>query len=180
MMTRWTVAAAVLMCAVAMAGGDKAASQPSGGLVDFRKLKELLPAELGGITRTETGGESLVTAQLSMSTANASYVKDADKDDAPRISVTFVDYGPDSKMLAAQTAWTSMSFDRDSDDEQSRTCKVAGFAAVETFQKKDKSLNLLILVGGRFLVTLEVEKLSLDDGRRIGESLPLAKLAELK
>ena len=79
--------------------------------VDFRKLKEALPAELLGIRRTEANGEKNAMGGFKISQARGTYTTDADN--APRIEVTYTDYSGTQGMADAMAAWSKMEIDRE-------------------------------------------------------------------
>ena len=184
---RWTVAALVIagVAGFARAQDDKAAKpaeQPKQVAVDFRKLKELMPAELDGLKRTENNGEKNALGAFSMSQAKAQYKKSKDQDDEkePSISVELVDYGGVEMAKGLAMAWTMAEVDKESDSGYEKTVKVKGNPAMETWEKEGKRGKVQILVGSRFILTLETQNIASEKVVKIAESLPLDKIAALK
>lgn len=147
--------------------------------VDFRKLKELMPAELAGIKRTKVEGQKVSAAGFSISQAEGSYEKDADKDDAPKITVTMMDYGSNQEIAAATAAWANADLDQESDNGYTKTVKVAGHPGLETWDKENKTGNLQLYVSKRFIVTVNVEHMDPAQIQKAAKALPLDKLAAL-
>lgn len=169
------IIAATLQIAVA----QNATTQPAGP-VDFRKLKEALPAELNGIKRTEANGEKTAMGEFKLSMARGTYVNDANADDSPRIEVTITDYGATKGMVEAFAAWSKMEIDRESDGGYEKTTKIGEYPAFETYQNEGKSGQLQVYVAGRFIVQVQTTNVPAEQLKKIGEEMKLEKLAELK
>ncbi len=153
-------------------------SQPSA--VDFRRLKEILPAELNGLHRTDANGQKIKQGDFVMATATGTYQKpNDDSDNAPKVDLTIQDFGANSDMMKGMTAWTALDIDNESDKSFEKTIKVSNFPAYQTFQTEGQSGTVMILVGNRFLVNLQTNHLSADDVKKITDSLPLSNLAAL-
>ena len=184
---RWTLAALVIagVAGVVRADDDKAAKPgeaPKTVAVDFRKLKELMPAELEGLKRTENSGEKNSFGAVSMSTAKAQYKKSKDQDDEkePSISIELIDYGGVEMAKGLAMAWTMAEIDKDSDTGYEKTVKVKGNPGMETWEKEGKRGKVQMLVGSRFIVNLETTNIPSEKVIKIAESLPLDKIAALK
>jgi len=169
----------VLVVALQFARADQPATKPTEP-VDFRKLKEALPAELLGIKRTDASGEKNAMGNVKMSHAHGAYVKDADKEGAPRIEVDITDYAATQGMTEAMAAWSKMEIDRESDTGYEKTTKVGDYPALETYQNDGKSGQLQVFVADRFIVQVTTTNVPADQLKKIGEELKLAKLAESK
>jgi hypothetical protein len=169
----------VLLVALQFVRADQPATKPSDP-VDFRKLKEALPAELLGIRRTEANGEKNAMGQFKISHAHGSYVKDADKDDAPRVEVDITDYSGTQGMAEAMAAWATMELDRESDTGYEKTTTVGDYPALETYTNEGKYGQLQVFVAKRFIVQVTTTNVPADQLKKIGEELKVEKLAELK
>jgi hypothetical protein len=148
--------------------------------IDFRKLKEWLPAELNGIKRKEAGGEKNRIGDITVSTARATFQKGEDEN-SPRIEIEVVDYGGVKDMaqgLAA--AWTAADVDRESDNGYERTIKLKNQPAMETWDNQSKHGQVQVLAGKRYIVTLQTDNIPAEQIKKIAESLALDKLAEMK
>jgi hypothetical protein len=160
----------------------KKADAPKTEAVDFRKLKELMPAELDGLKRTENNGEKNALGAFSMSQAKAQYKKSKDQDDEkePSIGVELIDYGGVEMAKGLAMAWTMAEIDKESDNGYEKTVKVKGNPGMETWEKEGKRGRVQILVGSRFILTLETQNIASEKVIKIAESLPLDKIAALK
>jgi hypothetical protein len=184
---RWTVA--VLAC-VALAGfvraddkkDDQPAQAPKAAAVDFRKLKEVLPAELNGLKRIEHTGEKYAFGGMSVSTAKAEYKKNKDQDDEkePSISVEIMDYGGVEIAKGLAMAWTMAEIDKESDNGYEKTVKIKGNPGMETWEKEGKHGHMQVLVGSRFILTVDTRNIPSEQLTKVVEALPLDKMAALK
>jgi hypothetical protein len=182
---RWTVAALVL---VGLAGfvraddNDKKPDAPKTTAIDFRKLKEILPAELNGLKRTEASGEKNAFGGFSVSTAKGEYkkAKDQDDDKEPSVSVEILDYGGVDMAKGLAAAWTMAEIDKDSDTGYEKTVKIKGNPALETWEKEAKHGHVQVLVGSRFILNVDTRNIPSEQVVKVVESMPLDKLAALK
>jgi hypothetical protein len=159
---------------------DKKDAPKAAESVDFRKLKELMPAELGGLKRTSNNGEKNKIGELSITQVSANYGKDDDEGKAPRIEVQVIDYSSTQMAQGLAAAWTLAEIDKESDDGFEKTQKFAGQPGRISWQKEGKHGEVQVLVGGRYVVTVNTYNVASDQLAKIAEALPLAKIAELK
>jgi hypothetical protein len=184
---RLTVAALVFVGLAGFARAQdskdaKPAETPKAASVDFRKLKELMPAELEGLKRTENNGEKNAFGTVSISTAKAEYKKNKDQDDEkePSIHVEIIDYGGVEMAKGLAMAWTMAEIDKESDNGYEKTVKIKGNPGMETWEKEGKRGRVQVLVGSRFIVTVETTNLPSERVLKVVEALPLEKVAALK
>lgn len=158
-----------------------AAEAPKAGEpVDFRKLKELMPAELGGLKRTQNNGQRISTDEMTLVTVEAAYSNEADaeKESPPSISLNVLDYGK-SELTKAASAWTSMKIDNESDTGYQKTTKVQDCPAMEQYDTSNKQGSLMIVVSDRMVINLTASNMPVEQFKKLGEALPLKKIAEL-
>lgn len=159
---------------------DKApASQPAAP-VDYKKLKEHLPETLGGIKRTEASGERTGFGEFKLSTAQGTYVKDKEKDDSPSIDLQIQDFGGNKQMIEGMSYWTKLEIDKEGDDGFHKTLKIQDQPAMQEYRNEGKSGTLTLLVGERFFVTVNVQNMTADEFKKLGDELKLKELAALK
>ena len=104
-----------------------AASQPAKvPPVDYKKLKEVMPAELAGVKRSNNEGQKTGIGEFVMTQATAEYQKQDAAENDPKITVELIDYVSATGMAEAMTAWSKMEIDKDSDNGFERTTKVKG------------------------------------------------------
>jgi hypothetical protein len=156
----------------------KPATQASGP-IDYNKLKEALPETLAGMKRTEATGERSGFGEMKFSTARATYAKNEDQPDAPRIDMQIIDYGTNKQMVDAMAMWTQMEVDQEGDQGYHRTLKIKEQPAMEQYVNEGKTGVLNLLVGGRFLVTVNTSNLPAEQFKKIGEELKVKELAAL-
>jgi hypothetical protein len=195
---RLIIAAACLCSAVAVPvlaedppaakeGGD--AAKPKLQPVDFRKLKELLPAQLVGLKRTKNDGQKLKLGDVTVSSAEAGYTKprpegqsddNAAEENPPGVDVTILDYANTDAAGSLAAAWANNEIDQESDDGYQKTVKVAGHPGLETYDKQGKSGTLQLYVADRFIVTINTRNLPAEKTMEAAKALQLEKLAAMK
>jgi hypothetical protein len=181
MISRIVLVGLVAVGSFAVRAEDKpAASQPAKvEAVDFRKLKELMPADAADLKRTDNTGEKNKIGDFQLSTAKATFTKEGDN--APEVTIEIIDYGGAPGMSEGIAAWTQMEIDKDSDSGHEKTLKIKDkYPAYETFQKEGQSGNLQIYVAKRYIVTITTSNLPAEQMQKVAESISLDKLAELK
>jgi hypothetical protein len=155
---------------------DAPASQPAKKpVVDYKKLKELLPESLGDVKRAKTEGQKSSFGDQSVSTATGTY-GDSDAENAPTGTLSYIDYG--STEVGAGIAGM-IDIDQESDDEWTKTTKIGDYKALLNYNKKDKHGTVQTAVGSRIIVSLELRGVSEEQFKKAADELPLAKLAEL-
>lgn len=150
------------------------------GPVDFRKLKEWLPAELAGIKRSDASGERTQLGEFRISTASGTYEKSGEEENPPSIRVEVMDYAGASGLGEAVSAWKALEVDRESDSGYERTTKIAGFPAYEQYETESKHGQLQVWVGNRFSVTVTSDNVPVEHFRKLGEQLRFSALGELR
>jgi hypothetical protein len=177
---RVSLAAVVLLGLMGVVrADDKKDDAAKADAVDFRKLKELMPAELNGAKRTAVSGEKTKAGELSISHATATYKK-GDGNDAEKIEVQIMDYSNGEMAAGLAAAWTTLEIDKETDDGFEKTIKVSGNPGFESWKKGSKRGEVQLLVGKRFIVTVQTTNIPDDQVVKVAEALPLDKLAALK
>jgi hypothetical protein len=163
-------------------GDDKpASSQPAKvEVVDFKKLKELLPEEAAGVKRSNHEGEKSTIGEFTVSTAIAEYTKPDADDKAPHAKIEIKDFGGNKDMVAGMAPWQTVPINIENDQGYQRTAKLKENPAFETYTKEGEARQMTVVVAGRFLVSVEAGHVSEADFKKLTEALPLDKLAELK
>ena len=171
---------AAAMAAMNAMGGAMTAGATGGKkveVVDFRELKGMLPASLGGLKRTDATGEKSGAMGMVISTAEGRY----SSDDGKSISVKIGDIGSLSGMAGmAAYAWATHEVDRESDTEYEKTTTFKGYKALEKYNKQTKSGDMSVLVGGRFVVEAEGSNVSMDALKAAIAGVDLRKLDGMK
>ena len=175
------LAAAVVFGTVKVAAiaGETPASKPAKKTpVDFRKLKEFMPDQLGGVKRSSNKGEKIAAGEMVITQAQAEYAKAEPAENDPSVNVEIFDYSGAGDMAAVATAWQQLQIDKESDDGYERTTKIKEQPAFETYQNAAKSGQVQLWVGGRFYVNVQTRNLPADQVKKVVESLPIEKMLE--
>ncbi|MBK7475721.1 MAG: hypothetical protein IPI11_06805 [Haliscomenobacter sp.] len=143
-------------------------------LVDFQKLKDLLPSRLGWFVRKEHKGQRAGVAGFGASSAEAKYVSGQQT-----MEVSMADLGPMAGLVGAIAVWANVEMDNTTETGYERTITVQGYKAMETFDRASKTGELNILVGDRFMVHLQGEQIKERTLSDAAEKLALKKLERL-
>ncbi|MFC5412675.1 transposase [Larkinella bovis] len=144
--------------------------------VDFRKLKELLPADADGLTRKEATGEKNGMAGFNISTAKGEYRND---DDSQSIEVNIVDAGGTGALMGL-AAWSIIEVDKETENGYEKTTKFGDYKSYEKYDNGSKSGEIAVLVNDRFIVTAKGTGVEMAKIKATLEDVGLSKLAEMK
>lgn len=170
-------AAAAAVAAMSSAMGTATTGAAKVETVDFRELKGMLPATLGGLKRTEANGEKNSAMGITVSTAEGRYSSGDDKS----ISLKLADIGNVNGIAGmAAYAWATHEIDRESDNAYEKTTTYKGYKALEKYNKQNKSGEFSVLVGGRFVVGADGNNVSMDALKAAVGSVDLRKLEGMK
>ena len=118
--------------------------------VDYKVLKDMLPADLPGMKRSEATGEKTEAMGISVAMAEGRY-KNGDGSSTMQVKIT--DIGSMTGLAGmAMFAWASTSIDRETETGYEKTSTFNGFKSHEKYDKSGKSGELSTIVGGRFVV----------------------------
>jgi len=122
-------------------------------VVNFRKLKELLPEEIDDLKRTGFSGEKTNAFGIKVSKAEGKYKSE---DNKQKIEITILDMGS-MKGLAGMTAfaWSWAEIDKESDDGFERTFEYKGHKAYEKYNTNYQDGEVQVLVAKRFMVEVK-------------------------
>lgn len=137
----------------AMAAMSAAVSGANAGkkveTVDYKQLKDMLPADLAGMKRTDATGEKTSAMGMQVSNAEGRY----SSDQGSSISIKISDIGSLTGLAGmAAYAWAATDYDRESDNSYEKTTTFNGYKAHEKYDKQNKSGELSALIGNRFVV----------------------------
>ncbi len=145
-------------------------------VIDFRQLKELLPAEAAGLARKEATGEKNGAMGMTVSQASGKY---ANGDNSETLDISIVDAGGTGAIMGL-AAWTMIDVDKETADGYERTTKIGDYKAFEEYTNSSKSGKLSVVVGQRFVVSLEGRGLDMDKLQSVLKQIDLDKLAGMK
>lgn len=144
--------------------------------VDFRALKELLPADADGLPRKEATGQKTGAMGFNFSTAEGKY---GNADGSENIEVDIVDAGGTGAMMSV-AAWSMIEVDKETETGYEKTSDMDGNKAYEKYDNKDKDGEIAVMVAKRFVVTAKGTGVSMDKIKATLKAVDLGKLAELK
>ncbi|WP_080056910.1 transposase [Spirosoma aerolatum] len=144
--------------------------------VDFRKLKELLPADADGLPRKEATGEKNGAAGMVISTANGKYSND---DGSESIELSIID-GGGSAMMIGLAAWSMVEIDKETDNGYEKTSTMGSNKSYEKYDNASKDGEINVLVNKRFIVSAKGHGVSMDKLKSVLGDLDLDKVGALK
>lgn len=145
--------------------------------VDFRQFKALLPESVEGMQRAEVSGEKSTALGMTISKAEGRYTGE----DRRVIDVTISDIGTVGGLASlALYAWANNEIDKESPTAYEKTTTFQGNKAYEKYNKRDRSGEMGVLIGKRFVVEVKGDGVSMEDLKGMLSKLDLAKLANMK
>jgi hypothetical protein len=144
--------------------------------VDFRALKELLPATIAGMKRVGTEGSRTNVMGIASSKAEATY----EDGKGGRIVLDITDVGNLSGVTAMAFAWLNVEIDKEGTSGYERTTTVSGRKAYERYDRAERAGALDVIVGGRFIVGAKATGVEMKVFKEAVANLDLAKLEALK
>ena len=141
--------------------------------VSFNALLPLLPAAPAGWTAEEPKGETTSAMGFKISEVERSYTKGDE-----RLHVKIVDGAYNSFIYAGVTM--AAQFSRESTEGYEKGVTIDGNPGVEKWSKGSRRGELTVVVGKRFLVTVDASPVEAEFVRTVFGSIDRAKLASLK
>ncbi|MEZ0538632.1 transposase [Fibrella arboris] len=144
--------------------------------VDFRKLKDLLPADADGTPRKSANGEKNGMAGFTLSTATGRY---ENADNSEHIELAIVDTGG-SGAIMGMAAWSMLDMDKETESGYEKTTKIGDNKAYEKYDNASKSGEIAVMVKNRFIVTAKGNGVSMDKLKAALDDIDLEKLGDMK
>ena len=165
----------------AMAAMGAAMGAANGGkkveTIDYKVLKDMLPADLAGMKRSEATGEKSSAMGMTISNAEGRYRNDT----GSSMTVKVTDIGSMAGLAGmAMYAWASTDIDRETETAYEKTSTFNGFKSHEKYDKSSKSGELTTMVGGRFAVEVSGNQVEMDQIKDAMSKLDLKKLESMK
>lgn len=166
--------------AAVAAAGETLGALISGGRkgepVDFRELKALLPDEVAGLRRTDAKGEKAGMGGFNISAAEARYGDGSDRS----IEIKITDMGGTGMGMAAMAAWSMVEMDQETEDGHEKSGKLDGRPFHEKYNREARSGEFALVVGQRFLVEANGDKVEPGTLKSAATGVNLAKLESMK
>ena len=154
---------------------EEALSESTNGekveVVDFRKLKELLPEKLLGMERVSHTGEKSGGFGIKVSTAKAKY-----EDDDKEMEIEITDTGGFGFAKMGLAAFNSVEIDKETDNGYEKTYTEDGIKYYEEFDSRYNSGSLKAFIKKRFFVNIEGDGLEMKDFKNAIKKLKLKRL----
>ncbi|RSK24087.1 hypothetical protein [Hymenobacter metallilatus] len=143
----------------------------------YKDLQAYLPAEVSGFTAANPTGQSMKMSGIAFSTAGRDFTKDS-----VTVKTELIDYNGANQLYQGASAMLGLGLESEDDDQltKSTTLGIKGASGMETYRKKDRQAELMLAVGGRFLVKITADKqpdLTLVES--VAKRMDLEKLAEM-
>jgi len=157
--------------------GAAEAVEGTGKPADVGNLEALFPETLAGMRRTDVSGERTAVMGMDLSHAEATYAGGGGE---IRIEITDMGDAAGSPMMAGAHAWAKVDIDREGPSGYEKTTTFSGYRAFESYDNDDKSGNLAVLVGGRFVVEAQGSDVGMDVIKDTLGKIDLGKLEQMK
>lgn len=144
--------------------------------IDFRKLKELLPADADGLARKEATGEKTGAMGFNISTAKGRY---ENTDGSESIELDIADMGGTGAIMGL-AAWSMVDIDKETENGYEKTSKMGDYKSYEKYDNGSKAGEIAVLVNKRFVVTAKGNGVAMDKIKGVIEDIDLKKLADMK
>ena len=156
---------------------EEAANRPPADPVNFRQLRDLLPASLAGMERTGVEGATEGAMGFSVSQAEARY---ASPEGTGSFDIQIADYGavPSAGMMGL--GWTMADVDRETTDGYEKTVTLGGHRGYRSYDAAARDGELSLFVADRFLVTVSGSDVGDDQIEAALRAVDLAALAAMR
>ncbi|GAB3292502.1 hypothetical protein [Hymenobacter tenuis] len=143
----------------------------------YKDLQAYLPTEVSGFTAANPTGQSMKMSGIAFSTAGRDFTKDS-----VTVKTELIDYNGANQMYQGASAMLGLGLESEDDDQitKSSSLGIKGASGMETYRKKEREAEILLAVGGRFLVKVSADKqndLALVES--VAKQINLEKLAEM-
>jgi len=157
----------------AMEQMQEQADRPPAEPINFRELREHLPAEIDGIAQGETEGSTDGFGGFSISKAGAEYTAD----DNRKFDVTITDLGALPSAAMFGLGWTMADIDRESGTTSERTVTLGGNRGYRKYDAEARDGEFSLFVADRFHVQVKGSGVDEDAIEAALRSVDLAGLA---
>ncbi len=146
--------------------------------VDTGTLKEMLPAELPGMTRSNASVERNQMMGIDIAQAQADYRATGNGESSVHIMI--MDMGNMSgPMKMGMASWAMTQYSRETDNGYEKTTTYNGNKAVEEYDHVNHQGKLRVFVAGRFIVEVTGSQASMETIMRTTDKIDIKKLAAL-
>jgi hypothetical protein len=157
--------------------GEAMSGEEAVETVDFRKLKELLPARTAGMEQVDASGEKTAAFGVKVSEATGRYEAG---DGKTFMTIRIVDLGGVSALTAMMGAWAVTDLDRETDHTYERTTTYSGHRAYEEYDTRAKRGSFQVLVSKRFMVEVHANGVEMGRIKEAMSSVDIGRLEAMK
>ncbi len=143
-------------------------------VVDFRKLKDMLPETLIGLKRVSHSGEKGGAFGFKVSKADAKY-----ENDEQQLEIEITDTGGFGLAKMGLAAFNAVEIDKESDHGYEKTYNEEGIKYYEEYDNRYKSGSLKAFINERFLVNMEGDGIEMKDFKSAIKKLNLKQLLNI-
>ena len=155
-------------------GGDLLENKEPVPPVSFKVLMNYLPKEVGGLKSEKPRGESVQWEKWTHSTASIDFNSETDNQNA---RVNIYDYAYISNLYLPYQMMFKMKFERESSEGYEKSTELNGMPTFEKWNEEGKDNEVTVLVGKRFIVSVETKEMPEGSARKIAEGMDLSGLA---
>ena len=143
--------------------------------VSFKVLMDYLPKSIDGMTAHEPQGETASIAGGQYSEAKAAF---SSEDGSRSAEVAIFDYAHIAMLYTPYRMMLNLKVNRESTRGYERTVELDGFPAFEKWENAGADSEIAVMVGDRFVVTVNTNGMDEGAARKIVEGLDLKGLAK--
>jgi hypothetical protein len=158
-------------------GASAAAGAASYEPIDFRKLREAMPAELAGFEKEGSEGSKNSAFGINVSEAKQTF-KSADGNKRVRFEIT--DPGSLAGPFALAHMWLNIEVDKETSSGYEKTSTVAGRRVHEKWNASGKHAEVQTVVGKRFLVEVDARGLDMNEVKALLTKIDISRLESMK
>ncbi|MET4104995.1 hypothetical protein [Hymenobacter sp. UYP22] len=143
----------------------------------YKELQAYLPTDVSGYTAANPTGQSMKMSGIAFSTVGREFTKDS-----VTVKTEIIDYNGANQLYQGASAMLGLGLESEDDEQLTKSASLGidGASGMETYRKKDRQAELMLAVGGRFLIKVTADK---QPDTKLVESvakqMQLEKLAEL-
>lgn len=146
--------------------------------VDYKILKDMLPASLGSLKRTDATGEKSAAIGMQVSHAEGHY---SDEQGNANITLKITDIGSMTGLAGMATyAWAMADMDRESSSGYEKTANFNGYKSHEKWDNSTKSGEISVLIGDRFVAEVNGDGVGMNALKDALSKINLKKLDSMK
>ncbi len=147
--------------------------------VDYRELREVLPAQIRGMEKGRSNGERTGALGFRISQVEQTYTS-ANGD--AELEISIVDMGGLKNLAAVGLEWLNLDVDRESDDGFERTRTYRGHPVLDKCERMggEDRCEMVAYVSRRFVVAIKSEGLEKGSLENIMEQVDVERLEEMR